>query len=938
MRTIVLRLDPTTFDPVASASASDPAALNLTWNAWNGRARALLEQNSRIENLFWRRWHMDQRQGIVGPALPSPALQSGHADMYGLQSSVEAHERRKATEDLEAFLRTTLQQAQPNDRVPPQPPTFGGHMNGARPGPGSRKGSSVTPRPPSVASASGTHTPVRPPSQPPTIHAPQPRLPFQPSPDWNYTALPPVSTAGHTGIVSTPSWTAVIPAAASSGSHVSPAAQAPPGLPSSSMPTAASLGHGTAPAYASSYHNLQPPPPPPNLGMPSDPFAFATSANSAGSASGSTFPFASTSSGTMPSPSFPPNATIFSDLPAALSSAPPIGAPPAFFSSYGMYQPVVAPYPRFLTPSPEPSVLGELELELGPAAGEFVPNHDGLDEVWKDLEERDGGAGGLHGPDGLVSSTKKDPFEGMTLAQMRSRANSLEAVDRAAAAAATRYNPYANPEDQVASAAEEVKLAAQAMQSSVSPPSDEAGAATSSVGTTGPGKKAKRKANGAGSLGAGGTSKKNRAATNNTAAATTTHSVTFAAEVENDNPDGSKPVITGRKNRNPHSTQLPGPRRAGKVDGAEDGHEGPICSHCSSVTTPLWRRGPDDELLCNACGLYLKLHGKSRPKTFGKSGGTRKTSAGGAAAQAASSGVPPSCNNCGATSTPMWRKDPDGNLCCNACSLYYKLHKVNRPASLAQKRAAAAAAKVNALGSAPSSTAVSPQAGPSGQAATAPTPAPTAGPSTAPLQLPTPAASTEVTPASAQGTPAGAPIATPATPALALPPIPGGPAPAQPPPPPPPSMSNALGASPHPGFYPPPPHLLDPAHHLQFHPQQPMWPPHPFAPAAYPPYPPPYPPPQQQHMQQQQQQHLPGHEHQPKFSLPPAVPQNPMSPHQLPATPFAQTAWGQLAYGIVAAAAEEAHTPAQPGDGTQGAGSGQQSASHPNGHPPNGVT
>ena len=495
---------------------------------------------------------------------------------------------------------------QPSDRVPPQPPTFGGHNHGgARPGPGSRKNSSMTLRPPSVAS--GTQTPVQHPAPPPTtttIHAPQPRLPFRPSPDWTYAALPPVSNAAHTGIVSTPSWTAVIPAASSGANgapQISPPSQAS-ALPNSSTSSSA-LGHGSTPAYAP-FQNLQAP-----SGMPSDPFAFAAAAaaaNASGSGSGSVFPFASTSSGTMASPSFPPNATIFSDLPAALSSAPPIGAPPAFFSSYGMYQPVVAPYPRFLTPSPEPSVLGELELELGPSAGEFVPpenNNDGLDEVWKDLEERDGVQQHVSS-DGLVhqhqQQPKKDPFEGMTLAQMRSRANSLEAVDRAAATAAatSRYNFYASAEDQIASAAEEVKLAAQAMQTSVSPPSDEAG--SNSAGTAaagGPGKKAKRKANGASSSMAGGNSKKNRSAN------TVAFAAPAAVDAENDpNPDGSRLALNGgRKNRNPHSTQLPGPRRQGKADGAEDGHEGPICSHCGSVTTPLWRRGPDDELLCNAC-------------------------------------------------------------------------------------------------------------------------------------------------------------------------------------------------------------------------------------------------------------------------------------------------------------------------------------------------
>ena len=38
------------------------------------------------------------------------------------------------------------------------------------------------------------------------------------------------------------------------------------------------------------------------------------------------------------------------------------------------------------------------------------------------------------------------------------------------------------------------------------------------------------------------------------------------------------------------------------------------------------------------------------------------------------------CSNCGATSTPSWRRCPEGKvLLCNACGLYQKLHKKPRP-------------------------------------------------------------------------------------------------------------------------------------------------------------------------------------------------------------------------------------------------------------------
>lgn len=37
------------------------------------------------------------------------------------------------------------------------------------------------------------------------------------------------------------------------------------------------------------------------------------------------------------------------------------------------------------------------------------------------------------------------------------------------------------------------------------------------------------------------------------------------------------------------------------------------------------------------------------------------------------------CYNCQTTTTPLWRRDEDGNNICNACGLYYKLHGTQRP-------------------------------------------------------------------------------------------------------------------------------------------------------------------------------------------------------------------------------------------------------------------
>lgn len=37
------------------------------------------------------------------------------------------------------------------------------------------------------------------------------------------------------------------------------------------------------------------------------------------------------------------------------------------------------------------------------------------------------------------------------------------------------------------------------------------------------------------------------------------------------------------------------------------------CVNCGCLQTPLWRRGPSGEQLCNACGIYFKNHRTHRP-------------------------------------------------------------------------------------------------------------------------------------------------------------------------------------------------------------------------------------------------------------------------------------------------------------------------------------
>ncbi|KAL5420939.1 hypothetical protein PMIN04_006040 [Paraphaeosphaeria minitans] len=68
------------------------------------------------------------------------------------------------------------------------------------------------------------------------------------------------------------------------------------------------------------------------------------------------------------------------------------------------------------------------------------------------------------------------------------------------------------------------------------------------------------------------------------------------------------PPESGLSSAAPSRPTTPGGTKQG-----EQGSAPTTCTNCFTQTTPLWRRNPEGHPLCNACGLFLKLHGVVRP-------------------------------------------------------------------------------------------------------------------------------------------------------------------------------------------------------------------------------------------------------------------------------------------------------------------------------------
>ena len=74
--------------------------------------------------------------------------------------------------------------------------------------------------------------------------------------------------------------------------------------------------------------------------------------------------------------------------------------------------------------------------------------------------------------------------------------------------------------------------------------------------------------------------------------------------------------LVANSNNNITRRQPKKPRRKNSIGNSPDSNnntKNTKCNNCQTYTTPLWRKDTQGNSLCNACGLFLKLHGVMRP-------------------------------------------------------------------------------------------------------------------------------------------------------------------------------------------------------------------------------------------------------------------------------------------------------------------------------------
>ncbi|CAK7222021.1 Sodium- and chloride-dependent GABA transporter 1 [Sporothrix curviconia] len=128
----------------------------------------------------------------------------------------------------------------------------------------------------------------------------------------------------------------------------------------------------------------------------------------------------------------------------------------------------------------------------------------------------------------------------------------------------------------------------------------------------------------------------------------------------------SGPTSDRRQQKMPRTASTPNVNRAGSISGGFD-----LMSNPNSPPNDLGAGG-------HASGYSSVAH--SRPSTppipSSKQGSSTNLQAQG------ESSAPTTCTNCFTQTTPLWRRNPEGQPLCNACGLFLKLHGVVRPLSL----------------------------------------------------------------------------------------------------------------------------------------------------------------------------------------------------------------------------------------------------------------